>query len=1174
VTPRSRRTLGDAASRSARERYGLALLLTAATLLVSLALLQVSDDPIYAPLLAAVAVSAWFGGVGPAATSLLVGWSLAVWLLVPPRGELEISGHDGLIRWLVNLAVGALIVAIAGVLRFGRERATGAAAEAESSLARVEALQELSAELASAVTSAEVSHALTERASALLGAQAAALGVLDREGFLVVDPIGLPTELHVPGRRIYLESATLLTAAVRERRPVRADDRAMLEREFPDSAALLPDIVQSAVALPLRVAGQPLGVVEFLFDRPEALDDELLALASTAAGLTEQALERARLYERERETRTALDRILQVAPRFFSDEADEATAVICREARTTFGADYGVLWQVRDHHLELVQSDPRREEWPLGLRVSLADFPGLEDAVASLGFSFVPDVLAEARGEGLERARQLGIRSSLRSPIVIGGRAELVLVVSWQTIVDQPDPTTFAIVRRFADQAGLAFEQLERRRAEARATARAEENRRLQEVTAALSRAATRGDVGDMCLEHALRFVGAEAGFVVLTRAGRTSVQMLSSRGYSEDALAAWGALGLDADVPFARAIAGGEAIWALTPDEMRSFTGAPDLGDGGWVSLPLRSPAGVRGALHISLKEPRELSDRERRWLQTVVSQCALALERSQLYDDEQRLREQSERLQRMTAGLSNALTQNEVAEVLLEAVIQGTDADSAVVFAVLEERQVVRPLALSGASDDGNEPAEIPLDADAAVARVARRSGWWYEPTGSSNGGAGTELVLPLISGRRSVGVLELTWGEPVTLDEDDHGFLRTLASQGAQALDRARHFEAERTIAETLQRSVLPVALPRLDGVQLAARYLPGTQEVAVGGDWFDALELPEGRLGLVVGDVVGKGVHAAASMGQLRNALRALSLERLKPQSALAKLDRLANDALETSFATVVYAIVDTQAGKLRFSSAGHPPPLIAYPDGRVELLEDGRGLPLGTGLGPKYRQCTVDLPAGSILVLYSDGLVERRGVSIDDGIEALVAALRDAPRDAQRLLEHVLDRLPMGAERADDIAILAARFLPVAPRPLDLTVTSDDMSLHLVRDAIRTWLEGSELSRSDAEDLVLATWEMCANAIEHASDPQDDRVRLRAFVEDSAVRVLVQDTGQFVPVEPRPDRGLGLQLAEELASSLAITKDETGTAVALEMELPRATSRSEKPDEQQDDHDQG
>ena len=191
---------------------------------------------------------------------------------------------------------------------------------------------------------------------------------------------------------------------MREGRTVRADDRETLDRQFPDSAAILPAAVQSALAVPLRVAGKPLGVVEFLFDRPEAVDDELEAVAATSAGLAEQALERARLYERERETRTALDRILLVAPRFFADSTSEVTEVICREARTTFGADYGVLWRIRDGELELVRSDPRRDEWPPGLRVPLANFPGLESAVSGLGASFVSDVLAEARGAG-SRAR-------------------------------------------------------------------------------------------------------------------------------------------------------------------------------------------------------------------------------------------------------------------------------------------------------------------------------------------------------------------------------------------------------------------------------------------------------------------------------------------------------------------------------------------------------------------------------------------------------------------------------------------------------------------------------------------------------------------------------------------------------------------------------------------------
>jgi anti-sigma regulatory factor (Ser/Thr protein kinase) len=229
--------------------------------------------------------------------------------------------------------------------------------------------------------------------------------------------------------------------------------------------------------------------------------------------------------------------------------------------------------------------------------------------------------------------------------------------------------------------------------------------------------------------------------------------------------------------------------------------------------------------------------------------------------------------------------------------------------------------------------------------------------------------------------------------------------------------------------------------------------------------------------------------------------------------------------------------------------------VAYPDGRVELLEDGRGLPLGTGLSPKYRQGMVELPAGALVVLYTDGLVERRGRTIDEGLERLVSAIETAPKDSERMLEHVLDELVVGSERADDIAILAARFLPVAPRPLDLTVRAGDDALHLVRDAVRTWLEGTELVRTEAEDVLLAVWEVCANAMEHAATPLEDTVRVKASVDDSRIKVVVGDTGSFVPVATRPHRGLGLQLAERLASSVDVTLTEAGTTVALEKRLP-------------------
>jgi len=150
---------------------------------------------------------------------------------------------------------------------------------------------------------------------------------------------------------------------------------------------------------------------------------------------------------------------------------------------------------------------------------------------------------------------------------------------------------------------------------------------------------------------------------------------------------------------------------------------------------------------------------------------------------------------------------------------------------------------------------------------------------------------------------------------------------------------------------------------------------------------------------------------------------------------------------------------------------------------------------------------------------------------------------------------VLEHLVAGEDRADDIAILAARFLPVAPRPLDMSVPSGEDSLQLVRDAVRTWLEGTELPRTDAEDLLLAAWEVCANAVEHADDPLEETIRVRASVDDSRIRLVVEDSGRFVPVTHRPGRGLGLRLAERLASAVDITTTAEGTTVALEKKLP-------------------
>ena len=245
--------------------------------------------------------------------------------------------------------------------------------------------------------------------------------------------------------------------------------------------------------------------MSFLFDDPGRPTRTRTRSRSIAADLGGQALERSQLYARESESRRTLDRIVRVSPRFYTDSPESASMAICGEARTTFGADISMLWRREGADLELVCSVPLLEPLAPGLRASLADFPRLLDAIDSLEMSFVSDVQEEAHGAGLERTRKLGLHSSLRVPVAVGGsEAELVLIVSWTRVISDPDPSTILLLRRFADQAGFALEQVERRLAQAEAARRAEETRRLQEITAALSVASTATDVSDTCLEHAL----------------------------------------------------------------------------------------------------------------------------------------------------------------------------------------------------------------------------------------------------------------------------------------------------------------------------------------------------------------------------------------------------------------------------------------------------------------------------------------------------------------------------------------------------------------------------------------------------------------------------------------------------------------------------------------------
>jgi PAS domain S-box-containing protein len=285
----------------------------------------------------------------------------------------------------------------------------------------------------------------------------------------------------------------------------------------------------------------------------------------------------------------------------------------------------------------------------------------------------------------------------------------------------------------------------------------------------------------------------------------------------------------------------------------------------------------------------------------------------------------------------------------------------------------------------------------------------------------GAHSYLALPLVARGKVLGTLSLyrTVNER-PFDDRDQVLASELAARAAICIDNARLYGRERGTALTLQRSLLPSTPAEREGLDIAARYRPALSEV--GGDWYDVLPLGPGRTGLVVGDVMGKGVQAAAIMGQLSTATRALARLDLPPAELLRHLDDIAG-SLGDAIATCVYAVCDLRSGTCELSSAGHLPPVLVTADGSAELIDVPGGVPLGVG-GVEFGTVEVELAPGSLLALYTDGLVENRGEPIDTGLDTLTRLLRNAGPSLQRASDSLLSAL--SPEPDDDVALLLVR----------------------------------------------------------------------------------------------------------------------------------------------------
>ncbi|MFB7448411.1 SpoIIE family protein phosphatase [Streptomyces sp. NPDC056194] len=286
------------------------------------------------------------------------------------------------------------------------------------------------------------------------------------------------------------------------------------------------------------------------------------------------------------------------------------------------------------------------------------------------------------------------------------------------------------------------------------------------------------------------------------------------------------------------------------------------------------------------------------------------------------------------------------------------------------------------------------------------------------------GSARLIPLVARGQVLGAVTVTrlrTREP--FDEQDFVLIDEVVARAALNIDNARLYTTQREAALTLQRSLTNNALPDVTGLELTGRYLPASSH-DVGGDWFDVIALPGGRTGLVIGDVMGHGIHAAAVMGQLRTAVRTLARHDIAPDRMLSSLDAVVADLGEDEMATCVYAVHDPTTGGWVIARAGHPPPAVATPDGTITFLDGPPGTPLGTG-AHDFGTEEVVLPGGGLLVLYTDGLIEARDRDLDQGMRQLAEALRPLDRPLDTMCDEVLGRLLAGSAQ-DDVAMLIAR----------------------------------------------------------------------------------------------------------------------------------------------------
>jgi anti-sigma regulatory factor (Ser/Thr protein kinase)/putative methionine-R-sulfoxide reductase with GAF domain len=514
---------------------------------------------------------------------------------------------------------------------------------------------------------------------------------------------------------------------------------------------------------------------------------------------------------------------------------------------------------------------------------------------------------------------------------------------------------------------------------------------------------------------------------------------------------------------------------------------------------------------------------------------------------------------------GLNDpALSELGLEEFLDELLVRVRDALRADTVAILlydaETRQLVARAA-KGIEEEVERGVRIPIGEGFAGRIAAERVAIFIADVDHADilnpilrqKGVRSLLGVPLIVEGELIGVLHVGSLRPRIFGKRDVAVLQVAAARAAPGIERARLYSAlehEHRVAMVLQRSLLPKKLVGLVGVSAAARYMPASDEV--GGDWYDVFELPRGRLGIAIGDVVGHGINAAALMGQLRTALHSYAIEDHGPARTLELVDRFVQAMPDYTMATAAYAVLDPETGILRVSSAGHLPPIVVG-NGAARVIDIAPAAPLGSFPYGRCQEHELSLNTGETLVLYTDGLIERPGIPLTTSIEELRRIVSEGSTAEEVCAIAVETLVPLGRLR-DDIAIVAMHNGEI-PERLHLRVVAEPRELGRIRRIVRRWLRNQGADDQAAIEIVLAVGEACTNAIEHAYSPGPAEFEVDARAHDGEAILTVRDAGRWRSARGAY-RGRGLRIIRTAMDGVDIKSSDLGTEIMMRRRLRR------------------